>query len=85
MPLVADALGSLAGASVFSTLDLKGDFWQIQMNQDSSLKTALAAHNGLYEFLTRPFGLVNSGASFSNTYGPYFGRLRIPFCFDLHR
>ena len=64
MPLVANVLDSLADASVFSTLDLKSGFWQIQMQQDSQQKTAFATHNGLYEFLTRPFGLVNSGASF---------------------
>ena len=64
MPLVADALDSLACASVFSTLELKSGFWQIQMQQDSQQKTAFATHNGLYEFLTMPFGLVNSGASF---------------------
>ena len=34
MPLVADALDSLAGARVFSVLDLKRGFWQIQMQED---------------------------------------------------
>ena len=69
MPLVADALDSLAGAGVFSTLDLKNGFWQIQMQQNSQQKTAFATHNGLYEFLTMPFGLVNSGASIQRLMG----------------
>ena len=69
MPLVANALDSLAGASVFSTLDLKSSFWQIQMHQDSHQMTAFAKHNGLYEFLTMPFGLVNSGANFQRLMG----------------
>ena len=69
MPLVADALDSLAGASVFSTLDLKSSFWQIQMHQDSHQMTAFAKHNGLYEFLTMPFGLVNSGENFQRLMG----------------
>ena len=69
MPLVVDALDSLASASVFSTLDRKSSFWQIQMHQDLHRKTAFAEHNGLYEFLTMPFGLVNSGASFQRLMG----------------
>ena len=69
MPLVADALDSLAGASVFSMLDFKSVFWQIQMQKDSQQKTAFARHNGLYEFLTMPFELVNSGASFQRLMG----------------
>ena len=81
MPLVADALDSLAGASVFSTLDLKSGFWQIRMQQDSQQKTAFATYNGLYEFLTRPFGLVNSGASFQRLMGHILRGLE--YCFAL--
>ena len=79
MPLVADALDSLAGASVFSVLDLKSGFWQIQMQEDSKQKTAFATHNGLYEFLTMPFGLVNSGASFQRLVGHILKGLKYRF------
>ena len=68
-PLVADALDSLAGASVCSVLDLKSVFWQIQVQKDSQQMTAFSTHNGLYEFLTMQFGLVNSGASFQRLMG----------------
>ena len=50
MPLVADVLDSLAGTSLFSCLDLKSGFWQIQMNFGPREKTAFATHNGLYDF-----------------------------------
>ena len=85
MPLVAEALDSLAGASVFSTLDLKTGFWQIQMHQDSQQKRPFATHNGLDELLTMPFGLVNSGASFQRLMGHILRGLEYRFCFDLHR
>ena len=75
MPLVPDALDSLAGASVFSTLDSKSGFWQIQMYQDSQKKTAFATHNGIYEFLAIPFALVNSGASFQRLTRPILSGL----------
>ena len=45
VPLVADAPDSLAGTSVFSTLDLKSSFGQIQMHPNSREKITFATHN----------------------------------------
>ena len=39
------------------------------MHQDSQQKTAFATHIGFYEYLTMPFGLANSGASFQRLKG----------------
>jgi hypothetical protein len=34
LPRIEDALESLGGATMFSTLDLSSGFWQIEMNPD---------------------------------------------------
>ena len=39
------------------------------MHSGSREKTAFATQNGLYEFVTMPFGLSNSGASFQRLIG----------------
>ena len=64
IPRISEALDALGGAKIFSTLDLRSGYWQLQVAEDSKEKTAFITHNGLYEFNRLPFGLCNSAATF---------------------
>lgn len=48
LPLARDALDSLAGASIFSTMDIKSGFWHIEVHPNTREKTAFIIWNGLY-------------------------------------
>lgn len=55
-------LESFYGATVFSTLDLKSGYWQLDMEEDSVQNIAFVTSAGLFEFLHLPFALKNSAA-----------------------
>ena len=48
---IDDMLVALKDARLFSTLDLRRGYWQIQMDPKDQAKTAFVTHNGLYKFL----------------------------------
>ena len=74
LPLIQDIFDSLTGTKVFSTLELKSGYWQIQVDEED-IKTAFVTHMGLYEFVHIPFGLANVPAKLQQTMQAVLGEM----------
>ena len=64
LPRVDESLDSLAGAKLFSTLDMASGYWQVDLAEKDREKTAFSTGKGLHQFRAMPFGLKNAGATF---------------------
>ncbi|XP_072164915.1 uncharacterized protein [Diadema setosum] len=65
IPDQEEIFAKLAGDRYFSKIDLTKGYWQVPLSQQAKPLTAFITHDGLYQFTTMPFGLVNAPASFS--------------------
>ena len=60
IPNIEDILPKLAKAKVFSILDAKNGFWQIELDDPSSYLTCFWTPFGRYRWLRMPFGISSA-------------------------
>ena len=87
LPRIDDLLSNLGGAKIFSSLDLRSAFHQIELSGDSRELTAFSVNFKKYQFKKLPFGYCNSPAVFQfimcKTLQKILGSLCIVFIDDI--
>ena len=81
MPHIDETLDCLGGVTIFTSLDLKSGYWQVEMEEESKPLTAFTVGPlGFYECERMPFGLTNAPATFQRLMENCLGELHLSWC-----
>ena len=81
LPKIESILDSLLRAKIFSTLDLKAGYWQVEMAEECEAYTAFTCGPlGFYECDTMSFGQTNAQATFQRLMHDCLGDLNMRSC-----
>ena len=81
LPRIDETLDYLGGAMIFTSLDLKSGYWQVEMEEGSKPLTAFTIGPlGFYECERMPFGLTNAPATFQRLMENCLGDLHLNWC-----
>jgi hypothetical protein len=87
LPYIGILFDQLAGAQVFSKIDLRSDYHQIKIHAEDIPKTAFMTRYGLYEYLVMSFGLMNALAHFmylmNLVFMPKLDQFVVVFIYDI--
>src|SRR5215472_10029379 len=64
LPLIGELIDQLAGAKIFTKLDVRWGFNNVRIREGDEHKAAFVTHRGLFEPMVMQFGLCNAPATF---------------------
>ena len=81
LPRIEETLDCLEGSIIFTSLDLKSGYWQVEMDKASKPLTAFTVGPlGFYECERMPFGLTNAPATFQILMESCLGDSHLNWC-----
>ena len=81
LPQIEESLDYLNGACIFSSLDLKSGYWQVELDNDSiPLMVFTVGSLGFYKCVRMLFGLTNAPATFQRLMKSCLGKLHLNWC-----
>ena len=87
IPRIDDLFDQVGGSKIFSNIDLRSQYHQVQIRDEDIPKTFFCIRYRHYEFVVMPFRLTNATANFmcmmNNIFSRYLDKFILVFMYDI--